>query len=102
MGLQEHDVPNLEKYLFDGKYKIIFPNTFSRKYNLTNEQTKNILAFLVEKNILSFLYRVKIDPYYWDFNKLNDIPAEIEIDDKVIDNVLERTYILFQVNEYEK
>lgn len=102
LGMKENDIPNLEKYLFSKKLTIIFPDTFSKKFDLNYEETKKILFFLVEEKIIFLMYRVKIDSYYWDYDDLSSIPAEIEIDDKVVDNILERTYILFKVINYEK
>lgn len=97
LGIKKNDIPKLEKYLSTKNKKIIFPDVFARKFQLDKISTKKILIFLLEQNIISLLYRVKVDSYYWDYRTLADIPKVIDIDDRLIEDVLERTYILFEV-----
>lgn len=101
LGLKDNDFSNLEKYLIKKEGEIIFPDVFLKRFNLDYETTKEILLFLSKEKVLSIMYRLKVDQYYWDYDILSDIPKEIEVNDKIIEDVLERVYILFKVKSNE-
>lgn len=101
LGIKENKLPDLEKYLKNNRGNIIFFKNFISKFNLTKEEGKNVLSFLLDKGILEIMYRLIYESNYWDFYNIREIPSEIEVGDIIISDVFNKLIILFKVKENE-
>lgn len=97
--IQEAQIVELNKLLIEKRGKIIFPEILAKRININYSKAQEILFKLEKSKITKFIFRVEIHEtgFFNDYESLSDIPEELEIEDEIISNLLERTYVLFKV-----
>lgn len=100
LGIAENKISLLESYISSKKRNtIIFPEVLARNVDISYQTSMKILLFLSKEKFIKRFYRIEIPEKndHLDFNKIKEIPDEIELENCLITNVWDRTYVLFKV-----